>query len=68
MKRNLGNTDRIWRFIFGLFLLYIWNYGTTNNIVRTIILVLGVIAVLESIIGFCYFYKLMGINTQKKRR
>lgn len=69
MKQNISLVDRGVRFIGGTLLLALGLLVISNSIVRGIALALGVIALLESLIGYCYLYHLLGIDTcQKDRR
>ncbi len=65
MKENVGNTDRVVRFILGALLIY---YAFVAEIRILIILasVFGGISLLESYTGFCGIYKLLNIDTNKR--
>ncbi|MEO7047515.1 MAG: DUF2892 domain-containing protein [Ferruginibacter sp.] len=63
MKKNMGNADRIFRFMVAAVVAILY---FTNVISGTLAIVLGVVAVifiLTSFISFCPVYTLLGINT-----
>jgi uncharacterized membrane protein len=65
MKRNMGTTDRIVRFIFAIVVAMLY---FTGQISGTLGLVLGIIAIVflaTSFIGTCPLYLPFGISTRK---
>ncbi len=66
MKQNLGSVDRILRFALAFWWLgpfkpefgFVW--------ANWIVLIIGLIALLESFIGWCWFHTLFGINNKNK--
>ena len=62
MKKNMGNFDRVLRFMIGLTLLFInakgWIFGPT-------MLVIAIVFLLTGTFGFCPMYALFGISTRK---
>ena len=65
-KKNLGVADRIVRLIGGVILIYLGYALISNNFLRVLLVIIGVVGVIESIISYCYIYNLFGINTCKK--
>ena len=65
MKKNIGKTDRIFRFVIGIILIYLAVAIIEFNYLKIILAVLGIISIVESFIGFCGIYKILGINTKK---
>lgn len=61
MKKNIGTTDMIIRFIVGLFLLSLIFWGP-----KTLWGLVGLVPILAGAIRFCPLYPLLGINTCKK--
>ncbi|GAA5097904.1 YgaP family membrane protein [Wohlfahrtiimonas larvae] len=61
MKKNIGTTDMVIRFIVGLFLLSLIFWGP-----KTLWGLVGLVPILAGAIRFCPFYTLFGINTCKK--
>ena len=68
MKNNVGKADRAIRFIGGLILVYLGIFLINNAVARILLVVFGLIGVVEGIIGYCGLYKLLGINTNKRRQ
>jgi hypothetical protein len=63
MKQNLGTLDRVLRFILAFWLLgplapRFWHCGWANML----IVLLGIIALAESFIGYCPCMHWLGIN------
>lgn len=61
MKKNIGTTDMVIRFIVGLFLLSLIFWGP-----KTLWGLVGLVPILAGTIRFCPLYPLLGINTCKK--
>ncbi len=70
MNKNIGLVDRIVRFLGGGLLLVLGLFVIPGIVVQVVAVVLGLIAVLESILGYCYLYQLLGIDTclENKKR
>ena len=68
MKHNIGIGDRVVRFLGGILFIFAGVFVLRNNLAQGILLVLGIIAVLESFFGYCYLYRLFGINTCGKEK
>ena len=64
MERNEGTLDRAIRVVLGLILLGLW---TANKVpYRTVVLIVGLVALITGLTGFCAIYKLLGISTCKE--
>ncbi|WP_077928905.1 YgaP family membrane protein [Wohlfahrtiimonas populi] len=61
MKKNIGTTDMVVRFIIGLFILSLIFWGP-----KTLWGLVGLVPILAGAIRFCPLYPLFGINTCKK--
>jgi len=63
MKKNVGQTDAVLRFMLGLaFIVNIW--AAETGVVGTIILlILGSVMIFTAWSGFCILYKPLGICT-----
>ncbi|QEC67663.1 DUF2892 domain-containing protein [Panacibacter ginsenosidivorans] len=68
MKRNVGNSDRLIRFILAALFAVLCFTGTVTGVAGVALLVLGGIFLLTSLIGFCPLYTLAGINTCKAKK
>ncbi|NJM99000.1 MAG: DUF2892 domain-containing protein [Phormidesmis sp. RL_2_1] len=64
MSSNVGTVDRFLRIIAGSVLLYLGSFVYAGSSVGLALDVVGAIALLTGIIGFCGLYKLLGINTR----
>jgi hypothetical protein len=61
---NLGITDRIIRVIAG-FVIIAAAFFLTTGVLQIILWIVGAIALLTGIIGFCGLYKICGCSTKK---
>jgi hypothetical protein len=68
MEKNIGTLDKIIRGIVGLVLIFVAaNDYVGSDVFSVIIFVLGLIFIFESMFGFCFIYKMFGINTNKNK-
>ncbi len=68
MKKNMGNTDRIIRLLLAGVFAYLYFAGIVTGTWGIVLLVLGVVFVLTSLVGFCPLYTLVGMNTCGTRK
>ncbi|MEI6436991.1 MAG: DUF2892 domain-containing protein [Bacteroidota bacterium] len=68
MKNNMGIADKIVRIIVAIIFAALYFTDTVPGILGIILLVLGVVFVLTSLIGFCPLYLPFGINTGAKKK
>ncbi|AEA45495.1 YgaP family membrane protein [Fluviicola taffensis] len=68
MNRNMYSTDRIIRLILSIILVSLYFFGYISGILAIIALVVVIIFMLTSVIGFCPLYKLLGITIKKKSK
>jgi len=66
MKKNMGIADRIIRTVVAIVLITLFFTGTVTGTSGIILLVLSVIFMLTSIMGFCPLYLPFGFNTCKR--
>ncbi|MHC1771116.1 MAG: DUF2892 domain-containing protein [Flexilinea sp.] len=66
MKTNESNLDRIVRVVIGLGLIILYYTGIVTGGWGTAAIIVGAIAVLTGIIGFCPIYALLKISTKKE--
>lgn len=66
MKTNMGNTDKIVRTIIAALFAILYFTGVLKGTPGMILLVLAVILLLTSIIGYCPLYSLFGFSTKGK--
>ena len=65
MKMNEGTVDRVVRVVLGIALLYI-GYFVVGGFWGIVLDVLGVIALVTGLVGFCLLYRLFGNFSTKK--
>lgn len=65
MKQNESNTDRIVRVIVGVVLLALGLFTHGGMALRIILDILGAIAIVTGLTGFCALYTLFHISTKK---
>ena len=63
MKKNMGSTDRIIRFLLAAVFAYLYFAGIVTGTFGIILVVLGAIFVITSLVSFCPLYALVGLNT-----
>jgi len=63
MKKNMGNMDRIIRFVLAAVFAVLYFTGTVTGTLGIVLLILGGVFVLTSVISFCPLYTLIGLNT-----
>ncbi len=68
MKKNMGGSDRIIRFILAGVIAVLYFTGTITGILANAFLALGVIFVATSFISFCPLYSVVGLNTCKMKK
>ena len=64
MKKNVGNTDRFVRVMFGIILLILFMSGfIENNILKWSVFGVSVILIVTSFATFCPLYAILGKST-----
>lgn len=63
MKKNVGNIDKIVRFVLAAVLAALFFTGTVTGTLGMVLLVAGGVLVATSAISFCPLYTLLGMNT-----
>ncbi len=66
MKQNLGITDRVLRFALAFW--WLGPFAPTFNFawLNWIVIIIGLIALLESFVGWCGLHSLFGINNKNQ--
>ena len=64
MKQNLWLLDRILRFALAFWFLGPWALRTGNIALDGVIIVVGIIALVESFVSFCWLHELFKINNK----
>ena len=68
MKKNMGLIDKVIRIIVVIVLLTLYFTNIIAGTLGIIAIVISVILLATSLIGFCPLYTIFGINTCKKKR
>lgn len=66
MKKNMGNADRLIRLILAVVVGVLFYTGVVTGTVATVLLVLSVVFLLTSLVGYCPLYALLGVSTCPK--
>ncbi|MBI5391467.1 DUF2892 domain-containing protein [Candidatus Woesearchaeota archaeon] len=66
MKQNLGITDRVLRFTLAFWLLGPWQPQFNIRWLNWIVLIIGVIALIESFIATCWLHTIFKINNKNQ--
>jgi hypothetical protein len=67
MKPNIGTTDKIIRIAVAALVAILYFTHVISGTLGIVLLVFAGVFVLTSLISFCPFYPILGINTGKKR-
>ena len=67
MKTNMGTADKVIRIIIALIIGFLYYNGTITGTLGIVLVVLAVVLVLTSLVGFCPLYTLFGMNTCKRK-
>ena len=67
MKKNLGSTDRIFRFIVAAVIAVLYFTNVISGTLGIVLLVLAGVFVLTSFISFCPLYAPFGLSTCKMK-
>lgn len=65
MKQNMGSTDKTIRIIVALVIAALYFTHTINGTIATVALVLAIVFVATSFIGWCPAYLPFGLSTKK---
>ena len=63
MKKNMGSSDRIIRFIVAAIFIALYFRGTVTGILGIVLLVLAGVFILTSLVSFCPLYAPFGLST-----
>ena len=69
LNRNMGSIDQVLRAIMGLVFIY---FGPVSDLLITdglsvvLLALVGILALVSSLTGYCPFYHMAGINTYRK--
>ncbi len=63
MKKNMGSSDRIIRFVIAAIIAVLYFTGTITGTLGIVLLVLAGVFILTSFVSFCPLYAPFGIST-----
>ncbi|HLN94611.1 MAG TPA: DUF2892 domain-containing protein [Flavobacterium sp.] len=66
MKKNMGSTDKLVRFLLAILVAVLYFSGIINGTLALILGILAVVFLLTSLVSFCPLYVPFGITTRRK--
>ena len=66
MKKNMGTIDRTIRVILAFAIAVLYFMNVISGTLAIVLLVIAVVFVLTSLIGYCPLYILLGISSRKR--
>lgn len=63
MKKNMGSTDRIVRFVVAAIVAGLYFTNIISGTLGLVLMILGGVFLLTSFISFCPLYTIFGLNT-----
>lgn len=67
MKKNMSATDRTIRTLIAIVFFLLYGTGVVGNTLGVILLIVGIVFILTSVVGFCPLYAPFGITTMKRQ-
>lgn len=68
LKKNMGSTDRLIRVLVAAVIGVLYYQNVITGTVGIVLLLLAIVFVLTSVVGFCPLYLPFGINTNKPKQ
>jgi len=68
MKKNLGTADRIIRILLAAVFAYLYLGGLVTGTWGIVLVVLAVVFILTSLVGFCPLYALLRLHTNPENK
>jgi hypothetical protein len=65
MKVNESGLDRVLRVVVGIALILLYLLGVVGGTLGVVFIVVGAIALITGLVGFCPLYSLLKIQTKK---
>jgi hypothetical protein len=65
MKRNLGSTDKVIRYILAIVAILIALLSNVSGLTQAILIAFAVILIGTSLLSFCPLYAIVGLKTCK---
>ncbi len=67
MKKNMGNVDKIIRILIAVIIGVLYFTNIITGTLGIVLVIVAVVFVLTSLVGFCPLYLLTGMNTCRKK-
>lgn len=67
MKKNMGFSDKVIRILIAATIVVLFVTKVLSGVLGIVLLILALVFVLTSLVGFCPLYLPFGINTVKKK-
>lgn len=68
MEKNMGSADRLIRIVIAAVIATLYLTNVISGTLGIVLLVLAIVFLLTSFVGFCPLYKPLGINTCPKKQ
>ena len=68
MKKNMGTADKAIRVIIAIVIAFLYYKDIIHGTLGIVLMVLAIVFLLTSLIGFCPLYKPLGMNTNKTKK
>lgn len=68
MEKNMGSADRLIRIVIAAVIAALYLTNVISGTLGIVLLVLAIVFLLTSFVGFCPLYKPLGINTCPKKQ
>lgn len=68
MKKNLGSTDKVIRYILAIVALFIGFFSGVSGFVQGIFISVALILIGTSLVSFCPLYAIVGLKTCKNEQ
>ena len=68
MKKNLGSTDKVIRYILAILFILIALLGNINVVLRIVLFSASAVLIGTSLLSFCPLYAIVGLKTCKNEQ
>jgi hypothetical protein len=68
MKKNLGSTDKVIRYILAIVFILIALLGNINVVLRSVLFSASAVLIGTSLLSFCPLYAIVGLKTCKNEQ
>lgn len=66
--KNVGTIDKVVRIAAAIFIGVLYATNTISGILAILLVIVAIVLLITSFIGFCPLYRPLGINTCRKNR